>query len=141
MTAVAHSFGEAETPEWKIQTRKKAAEKQDGGSLAKNSERELAKNISEDDELSAKKLSTLPRDVALSSLNLVRDIHLDLLNVESLSALVSVRASLKIYIGLDQVKDYSKCLRTRHTCVDFGHFKAEITICLKSGQSCAHDWV
>ena len=49
----------------------------------------------------------LPRDVALSSLNLVRDIHLDLINIEALSALVSVRASLKIYIGLDQVELHS----------------------------------
>ena len=105
MTAVAHSFGEAETPEWKIQTRQNTAAKQDGGCSAKISEHDLEKNIFEDDE-SAKKCSTLPRDVALSSLNLVRDIHLDLLNVESLSALVSVRASLKIYIGLDQVKTF-----------------------------------
>ena len=109
MTAVAHSFGEAETPEWKIQTRQNAAAKQDGGCSAKISEHDLEKNIFEDDE-SAKKCSILPRDVALSSLNLVRDIHLDLLNVESLSALVSVRASLKIYIGLDQVKTFSSLI-------------------------------
>jgi hypothetical protein len=74
MSAIAHSFGDAGPP----------------------ADASVAQNL-------APKASRLPRDVALSSLNLVRDVHLDLLNVESLSALVSIRASMKIYIGLDQV--------------------------------------
>ena len=79
---IAHSFGETESTT--------LAQKQN-----------LPKRPSTDLTLT----SRLPCDVTLSSLNLVRDVHLDLLSMESLSALVSVRASLKIDIGLDQVRN------------------------------------
>ncbi len=80
MTLVAHSFGETEDQSSKQR-----------------------RNVNPT-KFSSEFTLKLPRDVSLSSLNLVRDIHLDLINIEELSALVSVRASLKIYIGLDQVK-------------------------------------
>ena len=85
LSTIATSFGDPEPPK----------------SLTENVSDKTSRNSTEN---VSEKTSRLPIDVALSSLNLVRDIHLDLLNVESLSALVSVRASLKIYIGLDQVR-------------------------------------